>query len=169
MRVARREADSSLARHLLQKQRHGKSRFAEMTGIRTQTRASRVRTAFFVPLFPMRVARREADSSVARHLLQKQRHGISRAFAFGADDGNRTRVFGLGSGRSAIELHLHSPTLTIIVYFPPIVKCFPRFFNSFPARFSGGDFFDRKCVSRSVLPQWEFLPLRPSLSGCRTY
>ena len=24
----------------------------------------------------------------------------------GADDGNRTRVFGLGSGRSAIELHL---------------------------------------------------------------
>ena len=25
---------------------------------------------------------------------------------FGADDGNRTRVFGLGSGHSAIELHL---------------------------------------------------------------
>ena len=25
---------------------------------------------------------------------------------FGAGDGNRTRVFGLGSGHSAIELHL---------------------------------------------------------------
>ena len=27
-------------------------------------------------------------------------------FLFGAGDGNRTRVFGLGSGHSAIELHL---------------------------------------------------------------
>ncbi len=29
-----------------------------------------------------------------------------KPFSFGADDGNRTRVFGLGSGHSAIELHL---------------------------------------------------------------
>ena len=29
------------------------------------------------------------------------------ALFVGADDGNRTRVFGLGSERSTIELHLH--------------------------------------------------------------
>ena len=32
---------------------------------------------------------------------------LAVAFLFGADDGNRTRVFGLGSERSTIELHLH--------------------------------------------------------------
>ena len=31
---------------------------------------------------------------------------ICVGFFSGADDGNRTRVFGLGSGHSAIELHL---------------------------------------------------------------
>ena len=34
---------------------------------------------------------------------------------FGADDGNRTRVFGLGSGHSAIELHLRGDTIIIRV------------------------------------------------------
>ena len=34
-------------------------------------------------------------------------HHCEELSAFGADDGNRTRVFGLGSGHSAIELHLH--------------------------------------------------------------
>ena len=42
--------------------------------------------------------------------FQKQRGSKWTPFAFGAGDGNRTRVFGLGSGHSAIELHLHLPS-----------------------------------------------------------
>ena len=39
---------------------------------------------------------------------------------FGADDGNRTRVFGLGSGHSAIELHLQ---LLLSYYTPKLPVC----------------------------------------------
>ena len=41
-------------------------------------------------------------------------------FGFGADDGNRTRVFGLGSGHSAIELHLR---LLPYYYTPKLPVC----------------------------------------------
>ena len=38
-------------------------------------------------------------------------------FVIGADDGNRTRVFGLGSGHSAIELHLQIHLLYYNTFF----------------------------------------------------
>ena len=50
------------------------------------------------------------------------------AFLFGADDGNRTRVFGLGSERSTIELHLHMQLTAIII---PQRRCFVNGFFEF--------------------------------------
>ena len=49
-----------------------------------------------------------------RNRFQKKKSSKWSLSFFGAGDGNRTRVFGLGSGHSAIELHLLR-CLTIII------------------------------------------------------
>ena len=61
--------------------------------------------------------------------------------AGGADDGNRTRVFGLGSGHSAIELHLRERPL-IIIHFPKKVKYLSPTFSYFSS--SKNSFFRLK-------------------------
>ena len=49
-----------------------------------------------------------------RNRFQKKKSSKWSLSFFGAGDGNRTRVFGLGSGHSAIELHLLGcPTIII--------------------------------------------------------
>ena len=53
-------------------------------------------------MFITKLHRRALNKKIRQH---KQRHWLS-ALPTGAGDGNRTRVFGLGSGHSAIELHL---------------------------------------------------------------
>ena len=49
-----------------------------------------------------------APCSVQSVIDAKGKRPRMGTFSFGADDGNRTRVSGLGSERSAIELHLRA-------------------------------------------------------------
>ena len=62
------------------------------------------------------------SGSIETIIHTKNKRHREGAFVFGADDGNRTRVFGLGSGHSAIELHLHLFIHIIIVQKALIVK-----------------------------------------------
>ena len=66
----------------------------------------RVQPAFCFAGNPLSCLRLARDFSRPSSVL-KEKPPIG-GFSFGADDGNRTRVFGLGSGHSAIELHLRS-------------------------------------------------------------
>ena len=76
----------------------------QMTGIRTQACATccAMPTIIFRTLWQM-----QAFAGFDSYSERKETgEGHAPPVSFGADDGNRTRVFGLGSGHSAIELHL---------------------------------------------------------------
>ena len=113
----------------------------QMTGIRTQmcgiggAERYAVQPHIVSAVFRWYPARRRAGSRYAARLVWLRRNGFDcfgwsapkgiepmhriGSIPFGADDGNRTRVFGLGSGHSAIELHLHLPSY----YTPKKVIC----------------------------------------------
>ena len=86
------------------------SRVGDLTGISRRARicllaptVSELPSGKLVKCEPARVTCGHATGS---RICPKRESPISGLSLFGADDGNRTRVFGLGSGRSAIELHL---------------------------------------------------------------
>ena len=95
-----------------------------------------------------RLRRRAFDSL---HLIKKELgQGLRPVPVLGAGDGNRTRVFGLGSGHSAIELHLLG-CFTIIIQNALGVKSPSAFFQKsyrqnqpFSTVFS---FFTKNCGS----------------------
>ena len=81
----------------------------QMTGIMNKnSTASNLR----VQSAPLGIYIFRGSAACARFLAtvicaNKKSHRVVALFV-GADDGNRTRVFGLGSGHSAIELHLQA-------------------------------------------------------------
>lgn len=66
--------------------------------------------------------RQMAERVLIQYLVTKEAAHPQKGMRgfFGADDGNRTRVFGLGSGHSAIELHLQ---LLLSYYTPKLPVC----------------------------------------------
>ena len=98
-----------------------------MTGIRTKPRLLAIGALICSANSP------RARIACARflngcHLLHNKSPCGYTGFCYGAGDGNRTRVFGLGSGHSAIELHLLG-CLTIIIQNALGVKCPSAFYQ----------------------------------------